>query len=450
MEEIDIKDFLGYLKKFIIPIIVAAILASGASVFYNLCIKVPMYKTSTTVVLAQRNSENAASTTLNDINISQKLVSTYSEIVKSKLILNQAIENLGLNTTAEKLSKHVSVTAVDDTEILRISVEDGNPEVAAQIANEIANIFKKEIVNIYKLNNVNTIDTARVPDKVSNDTTIRDGLIAALIAIFGVTAIAFIIYYFDDTVKYGEDVEKRIKLPIAGKIIKSDIKTRSEKDELLVDRYPKSIVSESIKALRTNLQFSSVDDGFKTILITSSNASEGKSFTASNLAVSFAQANKKVLLVDCDLRKGRLHKIFGIPNLNGFSTLLTDSITNLKKYISKTDIKNLSIITRGVYPPNPSELLSSKKCKDLVSALKDKYDIVIFDGAPCNGVTDSVIMSTLVDETLVVVKDGCTPKNTLDSTRESLEKVNAHIAGVVLNGVNRKIAKYYSYYGDKK
>lgn len=448
MEEIDIKDFLSYLKKFIIPMIIVSILAIGATVFYDLAIKTPKYKTSTTIVLAQQTSENTSQSTLNDININQKLVTTYSEIVKSKLVLQQVIDELSLDTNVDALSKHITVTAVDDTEILKITVEDGNQSLAAQIANKIADVFSKEIKNIYKLDNVSTIDHAQIPEKVSNNTTIRDGLIALLISIFGVTAIAFIIYYFDDTVKYSEDLETKIGLPVAGKIIKSDIESRNPTDEVIVDRYPKSVVSESIKGLRTNLQFSNVDKGFKTILITSANATEGKSFISANLAASFAQANKKVLLVDCDLRKGRLHKIFNTPNLSGYSNLLTDDIENYKKYVKKTHIKNLSVIPRGVFPPNPSELLSSKKNKDLVNELKSKFDIVIFDGAPCNGVADSAIVSTLVDEVLIVVRDGETPKATLDSASDSLKKVNAHITGIIINGVNRKTAKYYSYYGD--
>lgn len=450
MEEIDIKDFMGYLRKFLIPMIVVALITIGGSIFYNLAIKTPMYKTSTTVVLAQGTGDQVSSSvTLNDISINQKLVATYTEIVKSKLVLEQVIEDLKLDTTAEKLAKHVTVAAIEDTEILKITVEDGNRIAAAQIANKIADVFTKEIVNIYQLNNVSVIDVAQVNDRQSNNTTVRDAAIALLISVFGISAIAFIVYYFDDTIKYSEDLEKKIGLPIAGKVIKSEIEKKTMGDELLVDKYPKSIVSESIKSLRTNLQFSNVDSGFKTILVTSANASEGKSFISSNLAISFAQANKKVLLVDCDLRKGRLHKLFNLPNLNGFSTLLTDELENYKKYVQKTHIKNLSIIPRGVYPPNPSELLGSQKCKDLIVALKQKYDIIIFDGAPCNGVTDSVIMSTNVDETIIVARDARTPKNTLDTTRESLQKVNAHITGVVLNGVNRKIAKYYSYYGDK-
>lgn len=447
MEEIDIKDFLRYLKKFIIPMIVVAILAVGATFFYDTNIKKPMYKTSTTVVLAQQTSENTSASTLNDININQKLVTTYSEIVKSKLVLQQVIDSLNLDTDVDSLSKHVTVTAVDDTEILKISVEDAEPESAAKIANKIAEVFSAEIVNIYKLNNVSTIDHAQTPENVSNNTTVRDSLIALLIAVFGVTAISFVIYYFDDTIKYSEDLETKIGLPVVGKIVKSDTPRKDVADEIIVENYPKSIVSETVKGLRTNLQFSSVDSGFKTILITSANASEGKSFVSANLATSFAQANKKVLLVDCDLRKGRLHKIFNIANLNGYSNLLTDEIENYKKYIKKTHIKNLSVIPRGVFPPNPSELLASNKNRDLIFALKSKYDIVIFDGAPCNGVTDSAIMSTLVDETLVVVRDNTTKKANLDTATDSLKKVNAHVTGIVLNGVNRKTARYYSYYG---
>lgn len=448
MEEIDIKDFLRYLKKFIIPMIVVAILAVGATFFYDLNIKKPMYKTSTTVVLAQQTAENTSASTLNDININQKLVTTYSEIVKSKLVLQQVIDSLSLDTDVDSLSKHVTVTAVDDTEILKISVEDESPENSAKIANKIADVFNAEIVNIYKLNNVSTIDHAQIPENVSNNTTIRDSLIALLIAIFGVTAIAFIIYYFDDTIKYSDDIEAKIGLPIVGKIVKSDTPRKAAVDEIIVEHYPKSVVSETIKGLRTNLQFSSVDSGFKTILVTSANAAEGKSFVSANLATSFAQANKKVLLIDCDLRKGRLHKIFNIANLNGYSNLLTDNIENYKKYIKKTHVKNLNVIPRGVFPPNPSELLSSNKNRELIKALKAKYDIIIFDGAPCNGVTDSAIMSTLVDETLIVVRDNSTKKATLDTANDALKKVNARVAGVVLNGVNRKTARYYSYYGD--
>ncbi len=450
MEEIDLKDFLSYLKKFIPAIVIAAVLAVGAAFIYDTQIKTPLYSTYTKVLLMQDNASNNSSATLNDVSANQKLATTYSEFVKSRLVLQQVIDKLNLDYSADDLAKNVNVTNVTDTQVLKITVTDPSAENAQKIADTTTTVFSKEITDITGIDNVKPYEVAQLPTQPSNDTLKRDVAIAAIIAVFGVLAVAFVIFYFDDNVKYSEDLEKKIGLPIAGKIIKSNIKARKghEVDELMVQKYPKSAVSESIKALRTNLQFSSVDSGFKTILLTSSVASEGKSFVSSNLAISFAQSGKKVLIIDCDLRKGRLHRVFRLPNTLGLSNLLADDITKYGKYIQRTGISNLYMITRGAYPPNPSELLGSKKNRVLIEKLKTKFDIIIFDGAPCNGVTDSVIMSTIVDEVLIVTKDSNTAKSALESTKEMLQKVNAPIAGVVMNSVSKKDAKYYSYYGD--
>ncbi len=451
MEEIDLKDFLAYLKKFVIAIVVVAILAIGGTYFYDTNIKKPLYTTYTKVLLINNQEDQKAnsSATLNDINANQKLASTYSEFVKSRKVLQQVIDGLHLDYSVDKLAKNVSVTNVTDTQVLKISVTDPEPERARDIADKVTSVFAKEITDLTGLDNVRPYESAQVSTTPSNNTLSRDLIIAGLIAVFGVIAIAFIIYYFDDTVKYSEDLERRIGMPVIGKIIRSDVSTRRGRrpDELIVQRYPKSAVTESIKSLRTNLQFTSVDKGLHTILMTSSLASEGKSFVSANLAVSFAQSGKRTLIVDCDLRKGRLHHLFHAPNIQGLSHLLVDKIVNFSHYIQKTSVDNLYIITRGTYPPNPSELLGSEKNKELINALKQHFDIIIFDGAPCNGVTDSIIMSTLVDEVLIVTKNGNTSKNALDATRDMLTKVNAPIAGVVMNAVDKKVAKYYGYYG---
>ena len=221
----------------------------------------------------------------------------------------------------------------------------------------------------------------------------------------------------------------------------------------MVSKFPKSVVSESIKTLRTNLQFSSIDKTIRTLLITSSIPGEGKSFISSNLAVSFAQANKRVLLIDCDMRKGRLHKIFKLNNTNGYSNLLLDDVANFKDYVKKTNIPGLSVITRGTIPPNPSELLNSSKNKELIKELKKHYDKIIFDGVPCSGLTDSVIMSALVDKVAIVTTNKYTPKTELISTKNLLIKANAPIAGIIINKIDSTAGyygKYYYYYGDRK
>lgn len=455
MEEINIRDFLNYLKKYVLVIVVVSFVLIIGVFIYDKSIKKPLYTTYTTIILTKSNEAQTGTTiTQNDILLNQKLVETYSKIIKSKLVLEQVISETGVTYTAEELSENVNVEAYENTEMLKISVTDQDPELAASIANSIAQVFSGEIAKIYQINNISVVDVAVTPEEVSNNTLKRDLLIALFISIFGTIGVVFVVYYFDDTVKLTDDLEEEIGMPVVAKVFKSDIGSKNNrKIELLAQKYPKSVVSESIKTLRTNLQFSSVDEDIKTILITSSIPGEGKSFISANLAISFAQTDKKVLIVDCDMRKGRQHRIFKLSNSKGLSNLLIDDMTNLKDYINKTSVPGVHVITRGTVPPNPSELLNSKKNADLLRVLKAKYDVIIYDGVPCNGLPDSIIMSKLVDKVLIVSSDSMTPKSVLESTKKQLESVNAPIAGDVLNNVNRKnstYGKYYGYYGDSQ
>lgn len=451
MEEINIKDFFSYLRRYIVALVVIVVLAMGGIAAYDMNFKKPVYQARTTVVIAKSDgSEGIAGTTLNDVNMSQKLATTYSEIAKSELVLNQVIENLGLRGNVKDLSKNLTIKPVDDTSILSITVKNPDARLSAIIANEIADVFSQEVTSIFNIENVKQLSVAVTPDAPANNTLSRDLVLAAAIGALTVIGFAFLRFYLDDTVKHNDDTEKTVGLPITGCISRGDIKKQTPGSELIVDRLPKAIVSENIKSLRTNLQFTSIDKFLKTVLVTSVNAGEGKSFVSANLAISFAQADKKVLLVDCDLRKGRLHKLFGLPNTSGLSNLLTGDLADFKKYIRPTRIKNLNVITCGTYPPNPSELLASKKNKKLVKMLSTYYDMIVFDGAPVGGLADSIILSSLVDETVIVVKDGTTAKSDLITARDSLSKVGAQVAGIVFNMVNRKSSKYYSnyYYGE--
>ena len=452
MEEINIRDFFSYLRHYIIAFIIVITLAVVGVVIYDSSFKVPIYQAKATVVIAKSDSMEGSAASLNDINASQKLATTYSEIAKSELVLNQVIDNLGLHTTVKDLSKNLVIKPIDDTSILSITVKDPSARLSATIANEIASVFSKEVSEIYKIENVTQLSVAATPELPANNTLTRDMILAAAVAMLAVGGFAFLKFYLDDSVKYSEEIEKTIGLPVTGRILKGEIKNRKSSNELIVEKTPKAIVSENIKSLRTNLQFTAIDEDLKTVLVTSTNASEGKSFVAANLAVSFAQADKKVLLVDCDLRKGRIHKLFNVPNTAGLSNLLTADLRSFGKYIRPTKIKKLEIITCGTYPPNPSELLASKKNKRLIEILGSFYDLVIFDGAPVGGLADSVILSSFVDETLIVLKDGYTSKGDLAATKDSLEKVGAKVAGVVFNMVNKKESKYYNnyYYGDSK
>ena len=450
MEEINIGDFFRYLKRYIFAFVVVVALAVGGVFVYDTSIKKPIYQAQTTVVIAKSDSWDSSAATLSDINASQKLAATYSEIAKSELVLNKVIDNLGLHTSVKELGNNVTIKPLNDTSILAITVKDLDARLSAVIANEIANVSAEEIKNIYKIENTTQLSIAVTPESPANNTTTRDVILAAVVAILLVAGIAFLRFYFDDTVKYSEDIEKTIGLPVAGRISKGDFKGRRA-SELIAERSPKAIVSENIKSLRTNLQFTAVDRELETILVTSTNASEGKSFVSSNLAISFAQADKRVLLVDCDLRKGRVHKLFNLSNSRGLSNLLAGDLKNFGKFIQPTKLKNLNVITCGTYPPNPSELLASKKNKELVKLLTSYFDVIIFDGAPVGGLADSVILSSFMDETLIVVRDGATAKADLLAAKDALNKVGANVAGVVFNMINRSSSKYYnSYYGNDR
>lgn len=219
------------------------------------------------------------------------------------------------------------------------------------------------------------------------------------------------------------------------------------KDELIVASRPKSNVSEAIKTIRTNLQFSSIDEKVQSILVTSSISGEGKSYITANLAIAFAQAGKKVLIVDCDMRRGRQHKIFKVNNEFGLSNLLISDVQKkIKQAIQETEVENLFVLPMGIVPPNPSELLSSDKNKSLISLLETMYDVILYDGVPVGGITDSVIMAENVDKIVIVCAYKQTPMEILQNTKKSLETFQNKIAGVIVNKLPTKKNRYYHDY----
>ena len=220
-------------------------------------------------------------------------------------------------------------------------------------------------------------------------------------------------------------------------------------DELVVFSKPKSSISDNIRTIRTNLQFTAVNSELKVILITSSISGEGKSFISSNLAGAFAQTGKKTILIDCDIRKGRLHKIFDVDDNNlGLSNLLIDDelVSEVNRYVIQTKIPNLSLIPRGTIAPNPSELLGSPRAIKLFKILKEEYDYIILDSGPTIGLPDALILARYADKVIIVSSLNYTPIDMLMNTKKSLENVDAKIAGVVVNRVKGSSSSYYSKY----
>lgn len=226
--------------------------------------------------------------------------------------------------------------------------------------------------------------------------------------------------------------ERRNGLPAAGLITLHD---------------PRSPVAEAYRALRTNIQFSSLDTTLRTLLITSTGPGEGKSTTLANLAVVMAEGGERVLAVDCDLRRASLHTLFGLDNTRGFTSLfLSEGAGPLP--VQESGVPNLQVLTSGPLPPNPSQLLGSHAMGRILAVLREAADIVLFDAPPVLAVTDATLLATRVDGVLLVVEAGATRRDLARRARAQLEKVNARLLGVVLNNVAFD-AQVYSYYAQR-
>ena len=297
--------------------------------------------------------------------------------------------------------------------------------------------------------NVIIIDVARRPDKPAKPNRLLIILVGTILGLGFGLGYAFLRNYFDNTVKSPEDLKDR-NINVIGWVpqIQSLDKSISKDLEFIIYNKPDSVPSEAFRALRTRVQFSKVDQGnMKVIHITSSTPGEGKTLIASNLAGSFAQANHKTLLMDCDLRKPRVHTLFGMNRQPGLVEHLFDQV-DLATIIKPSKLANLDVITVGTIPPNPAEMLGSKKMQDFITHMKTLYDYIIIDSPPIISVTDSEIIAAYCDAVYLVVSANYTEFDLLDKALDILKNSNVNFVGTILNNFvfKNSYGSYYKYY----
>lgn len=445
MEEISLQELFGIIKKRLWMIILLTVISVVLAGVLSYFVLKPEYETFTTLMLGKSKDHQLESgIDYDDLLLNQRLVRTYGELVKSRDVSDKVIEDLDLDIDFKTFSDKVSVKLVDDTEIIKIEVKDKDPVMAARIANETATIFMDSVTRFMNVENVQVIDKAQAPEGPVKPRPTLNMAIAGVLGIMVGVFITFLLEFLDNTIKGPGDVEKYLEISNIGSIPKVD----NNKVRLISLTDPKSPITEAFRTLRTNIQFSNIDNNLETILITSSGLSEGKSSVASNIAGTIAQDNKRVLLIDCDLRKPRIHEIFRIRNLEGLTNILVGDKKPEDISYKYPDLDNLHIITAGPIPPNPAELLGSKRMEEFIREVKKEYDMVILDTPPVGLVTDSAVLSRLVDGVILVATVGQTDIETVIRGKELLDKVEANIIGAVLNKVPIENKSYYGYYGE--
>jgi succinoglycan biosynthesis transport protein ExoP len=296
--------------------------------------------------------------------------------------------------------------------------------------------------------NIQILDRAEVPRAPYKPNKKRNMMIALMVGLIGGIGLAFFVEYLDNTVKTSDDIEKEISLPSLGLVPQLAKKEEKNVCPIITFEDKKSPLSEAYRSIGTYIQFSSAGRPPKSILVTSARQGEGKTTTVVNIAVTLTHTYGKGIVIDCDMRKPQLHKIFGVDNSRGLSAFLAGHMELDDGLVQKTKVESLDVITSGIIPPNPSELLSSYRFKDLITALFPLYSFILIDSPPVLGLSDSLVLSTMTDGVVMVTRAGSTPKDVAVQAKKLLTGVNAKILGVVLNGMTEADLKYgsYSYY----
>ena len=300
----------------------------------------------------------------------------------------------------------------------------------------------------FKANNVSIQDLAEVPIKPIRPKKKLNIALSIMVGLFGGVGLALFFEYLDDTVKSVEDVAKLTDWPFLGNIPdidKSSGRMKEFEKDILLHKKPKDPVSEAIRSIRTSILFSSTEEHpLKTLIVTSPGPQEGKTTALCNLAIAMAQNNKDVLIVDADMRKPRLHGVFKTSNDVGLSNFLSLQ-AGFKDIIQATTIENLFMVSGGLYPPDPSELLSSHKMEEFIKLAKEKFDFVLFDSPPIAAVTDAVILSHLTDGLIMIIESGKTSRKAIPQINQLLKNTKTRILGIIINKISTKGRHYYYY-----
>jgi len=365
-----------------------------------------------------------------------------SRFSESKLSLQTQLADL--ETQIADIETQIDRVVVQDD---RKKLEDKADQYRTVYANLLLSFEQVRLAEAKSVSSVVQVEAAFPNPEPVRPRTMINTIVAALLGGLLVIGVIFMREAFDDTIRSTDLIVRDYHLPILGTIVRHNHK---KEGSLIALEEPRSPIVEAYRAIRTSINYASVDKPLKTFMITSMDPGEGKTTTLGNLAIVFAQTGKKVLVVDCDLRKPSLHRVFGCQNSFGLSNLLAQpSEIPLEQAMQSTKMENLHVLSSGPLPPNPAEWLGSKKMKKILEKLTDYADIVIIDTPPSLAVTDATVLAPQTDGVVLIARAGQTRKDALKETVEQMRSANANIIGVVLNDLDIKRSSYAYRYGNK-
>lgn len=381
---------------------------------------------------------------------SAQRVTSYADLVTGRELSTRVIEKLGLDMDPETLSKQIQATVVPETVLLQLSVTDASPRQAQRLAQTTAEELTSFVAELETPPGQNRspikatiVDTAPLPDSPVSPQPLRNIALGTVLGLLLGLAAAILRELLDNTVKSPEEVADFTGVPVMANIAYD---VEAPKHPLVTSLGSHAPRVEAFRVLRTNMQFVDVDRKSNVFVVTSSVPEEGKTATATNLAITIAQAGQKVLLVEGDLRRPKITQNLRLEPAVGLTTVLVGRLP-LADAIQTHTTPNLSVLTSGAIPPNPSELLQSAAMTDVINDLRVHYDVIVIDAPPLLPVTDAALLTSQADGALLVIRHGKTTKDQVRHAIERLTAVDARVLGVVLNMVptRRSGGSYYGY-----
>lgn len=470
--EIDLQRLVSAVWNKVWVIIIVSILSALVALGVTVFLITPKYQSSAMFYVNNNSfsvSDAAFSITSGDISVAKDLVDSYIVILQTRTSLNDVIDYAGVDRTYLELKDMISAAAVNSTEIFEVVVTSPDPEEAEKIASAIAYILPKRISSIIDGTSAKIVDTAIVASTPSSPSYATNTLIGLVLGFIIITAAVILNEVFDITVRSEEDVAQSCKHPILALVPDmaapskggyyyrdGEKKTSSggqNKQPALIGKDISFAASEAYKLLRTKLQFSFADDNDCHVIgLSSALSGEGKSLSAVNLAYTLSQLGKKVVLIDCDMRRPTLAEKLGIQKAPGLSNYLSGQSKG-ELVCQKCGIKNdedaFDVIAAGHNPPNPIELLSSARMTKVLNRLRDIYDYVILDLPPVGEVSDAMAVAKETDGILLVVRQNYCNRPALSDAARQFEFINARILGVVYNCTSESGGKYGKKYYKK-